>query len=108
MNHLSSGDLDLKLNSLTLINSLIYATPSMHERRRLIFLLDRLRCNELLIESIDTRDDNFQTQLDVYVGLTQVRLQMVMGLARTPSFPDASAMSSAVIRPWCTSGASST
>jgi len=69
--HLNSGDLDLKLNSLTLINSLIHAAPTRHEQRRLMFNLDRLRCNELLLLNIDTKDDNFQTQLDVYVGLTQ-------------------------------------
>eukprot|EP00966_Prymnesium_polylepis_P127142 2940292-Prymnesium_polylepis.1 len=31
----------------------------------------RLRCNELLLLNIEVRDDSFQTQLDVYAGLTQ-------------------------------------
>ena len=69
--HLSSGDLDVKLNALTLINSLISCAPGRHERERLIFQLDRLRVNESLLESVDSRDDLWRTQLDVYTGLTQ-------------------------------------
>ena len=69
--HLSSGDLDVKLNALTLINSLISCAPGRHERERLIFQLDRLRVNESLARAVDSRDDLWRTQLDVYTGLTQ-------------------------------------
>ena len=41
--HVAQDDLDVKLNSLCLINSLISAAPGRHERERLIFQLDRMR-----------------------------------------------------------------
>ena len=68
--HLRCDDLDVKLNSLTLINALISAAEVGHERERLVFMLDRLRCNAVLMANLEVKDDLFQTQLDVYAGLT--------------------------------------
>lgn len=68
--HLRCDDLDVKLNALTLINALISTSEVGHERERLVFMLDRLQCNAVLMRSMEVRDDLFQTQLDVYAGLT--------------------------------------
>ena len=50
---------------------MISAAGTWHERQRLIFTLDTLRCNHALLGAIDIKDERFQIQLDVYTGLVQ-------------------------------------
>ena len=63
--HLSSADVDVQLNALTLLNCLLSASGSWERRQRLVFSLDSLGANEALLGCPEQIDVRFQHQLQL-------------------------------------------
>ena len=52
--HVSSGDLEVQLNAITLVNCLVSASGSWRHRQQLLFELDTLGANEALYLALES------------------------------------------------------